>query len=140
MAAVDFLHQENPPTWAGVEPATLGTEGQRQTNQPTPLQPIIKYLGVYFSKLNQNGAFMNQMKNKALKKINTFKDMAYKHYCLRAEIKLTNRIYSTFFTHVTLINGRQSTQTFQQYSNQISQNCIGPSSIDYKHRSLQLTR
>ncbi|GFU68525.1 hypothetical protein TNCV_1989751 [Trichonephila clavipes] len=29
MAAVDFLHHENPPTWAGVEPATLGAEGQR---------------------------------------------------------------------------------------------------------------
>ncbi|GFX10064.1 hypothetical protein TNCV_4539351 [Trichonephila clavipes] len=32
MAAVDFLHQENPPTWAGVEPAILSTESQRQTN------------------------------------------------------------------------------------------------------------
>ncbi|GFY31378.1 hypothetical protein TNCV_4989371 [Trichonephila clavipes] len=32
MDAVDFAHHENPPTWAGVEPATLGTEGQRQTN------------------------------------------------------------------------------------------------------------
>ncbi|GFW41962.1 hypothetical protein TNCV_6711 [Trichonephila clavipes] len=38
MAAVDCLHHENPSTWAGVEPATLGTEGQLQTNhdiQPT---------------------------------------------------------------------------------------------------------
>ncbi|GFT42271.1 hypothetical protein TNCV_1786011 [Trichonephila clavipes] len=26
---------ENPPTCAGVEPATLGTEGQRQTNYAT---------------------------------------------------------------------------------------------------------
>ncbi|GFV63008.1 hypothetical protein TNCV_3178001 [Trichonephila clavipes] len=26
MAAVDFLHHENPSTWAGVEPATLDTE------------------------------------------------------------------------------------------------------------------
>ncbi|GFU48987.1 hypothetical protein TNCV_2332841 [Trichonephila clavipes] len=32
MAAVDFLHHENPPTWAGVEPAPLGVESQRQTN------------------------------------------------------------------------------------------------------------
>ncbi|GFW91524.1 hypothetical protein TNCV_3376871 [Trichonephila clavipes] len=31
MTAVDFLHHENPPTWVGVEPATLGAEGQRQT-------------------------------------------------------------------------------------------------------------
>ncbi|GFW39804.1 hypothetical protein TNCV_2419701 [Trichonephila clavipes] len=35
MATVDFLHHENPPTWAGVELATLGTEGQRQTNHDT---------------------------------------------------------------------------------------------------------
>ncbi|GFV60075.1 hypothetical protein TNCV_3885931 [Trichonephila clavipes] len=32
MAAVDFLYHENPSAWAGVEPVTLGTEGQRQTN------------------------------------------------------------------------------------------------------------
>ncbi|GFV87142.1 hypothetical protein TNCV_5113601 [Trichonephila clavipes] len=32
MAAVDFLHHEKPPTWAGVEPDTLGAEGQQQTN------------------------------------------------------------------------------------------------------------
>ncbi|GFU77591.1 hypothetical protein TNCV_3499631 [Trichonephila clavipes] len=32
IAAVDFLHHENPPTWDGVEPATLGAKGQRQTN------------------------------------------------------------------------------------------------------------
>ncbi|GFY34062.1 hypothetical protein TNCV_4982651 [Trichonephila clavipes] len=32
MAAVDFLHHENPLNWAGVEPATLGAEDQQQTN------------------------------------------------------------------------------------------------------------
>ncbi|GFX59936.1 metabotropic glutamate receptor 4 [Trichonephila clavipes] len=32
MAAVDFLHHGNPPTWARVEPATLCAEGVRQTN------------------------------------------------------------------------------------------------------------
>ncbi|GFU78924.1 hypothetical protein TNCV_307651 [Trichonephila clavipes] len=35
MTAVDFLHHENPPTWAGVEPATLGANGQRQINYAT---------------------------------------------------------------------------------------------------------
>ncbi|GFV83338.1 hypothetical protein TNCV_1900641 [Trichonephila clavipes] len=35
METVDFLHHENLPTWAGVGPATLGTEGQRQTNHAT---------------------------------------------------------------------------------------------------------
>ncbi|GFS93886.1 hypothetical protein TNCV_5053411 [Trichonephila clavipes] len=37
MATVDFLHHENPPIWAGVEPATLGAEDQRQTNYATQL-------------------------------------------------------------------------------------------------------
>ncbi|GFX36266.1 transposon Tf2-9 polyprotein [Trichonephila clavipes] len=35
MTTVDFLHHENPPIWAGVEPATLGADGQRQTNYAT---------------------------------------------------------------------------------------------------------
>ncbi|GFW22553.1 hypothetical protein TNCV_3364651 [Trichonephila clavipes] len=35
MAAVDFLHHDNPPTWAGVEPATLGVADQRQSNYAT---------------------------------------------------------------------------------------------------------
>ncbi|GFT37277.1 transposable element Tcb1 transposase [Trichonephila clavipes] len=38
MAVVDFLPHENPPTSAGVEPATFGEEGQRQTNY-TVIQP-----------------------------------------------------------------------------------------------------
>ncbi|GFV95106.1 hypothetical protein TNCV_3709011 [Trichonephila clavipes] len=29
MTTVDFLHHENPLTWAGVESSTLGAEGQR---------------------------------------------------------------------------------------------------------------
>ncbi|GFV47108.1 hypothetical protein TNCV_198031 [Trichonephila clavipes] len=33
MAPIDFLHGENPPTWAGmIEPATLGTESQRHAD------------------------------------------------------------------------------------------------------------
>ncbi|GFV59362.1 hypothetical protein TNCV_1706241 [Trichonephila clavipes] len=35
MAGVDFLHLENPPTWAGVEPATLDADDLRQTNYAT---------------------------------------------------------------------------------------------------------
>ncbi|GFT67228.1 uncharacterized protein TNCV_783701 [Trichonephila clavipes] len=38
MDTVDFLHQENPPTWFGVEPANLGEQGQRQTIYAT--QPV----------------------------------------------------------------------------------------------------
>ncbi|GFV40433.1 uncharacterized protein TNCV_4493901 [Trichonephila clavipes] len=42
MTAVDFLPHENPPTWAGVEPTTLGAESQRQTNHAT--QPACQRL------------------------------------------------------------------------------------------------
>ncbi|GFU24606.1 hypothetical protein TNCV_2265371 [Trichonephila clavipes] len=35
MAAANFLHQENPPTFAGIESAILGTEDQRQINYAT---------------------------------------------------------------------------------------------------------
>ncbi|GFV34487.1 hypothetical protein TNCV_467011 [Trichonephila clavipes] len=34
MAAIDFLHHENPPTWAGVEPATLSAEGCQGLKYP----------------------------------------------------------------------------------------------------------
>ncbi|GFT89068.1 hypothetical protein TNCV_3084841 [Trichonephila clavipes] len=35
MGAVNFLHHENLPTWTGVKHATLGVQGQRQTNYAT---------------------------------------------------------------------------------------------------------
>ncbi|GFY12574.1 uncharacterized protein TNCV_2447651 [Trichonephila clavipes] len=35
MTTVDFLHHENPPTLAGVEPAILGADGQRKSNCAT---------------------------------------------------------------------------------------------------------
>ncbi|GFV65963.1 general transcription factor II-I repeat domain-containing protein 2 [Trichonephila clavipes] len=35
MTAVDFFRHENPSTLVGVEPATLGADGQRQTNYAT---------------------------------------------------------------------------------------------------------
>ncbi|GFT39877.1 hypothetical protein TNCV_3286541 [Trichonephila clavipes] len=40
MDTVDFLYHENSPTWAGVEPTTIGVEGQRQTNHAT--QPALE--------------------------------------------------------------------------------------------------
>ncbi|GFU46668.1 uncharacterized protein TNCV_1546761 [Trichonephila clavipes] len=45
MAAVDFLNHENPSTWAGVEPATMGAEVQRQTNHA--IQPAGQILFPY---------------------------------------------------------------------------------------------
>ncbi|GFX37896.1 hypothetical protein TNCV_1823501 [Trichonephila clavipes] len=39
---IDFLHHDNPPNCAGVEPATLSAEGQRQTN--CAAQPFLNLL------------------------------------------------------------------------------------------------
>ncbi|GFX88418.1 hypothetical protein TNCV_2278861 [Trichonephila clavipes] len=55
MAAVDFLHHEGPPTWAGVEPATLGAEGQRQTNYATQLFASLSSPKIYARKRVENG-------------------------------------------------------------------------------------
>ncbi|GFT29330.1 hypothetical protein TNCV_756961 [Trichonephila clavipes] len=33
--AADFLQYENSPTWAGIDTATLGAEGQQQINHAT---------------------------------------------------------------------------------------------------------
>ncbi|GFT95927.1 hypothetical protein TNCV_312541 [Trichonephila clavipes] len=35
MDAADFLYHENPPTWTGVEPSTLGVQGA--SDKPTTL-------------------------------------------------------------------------------------------------------
>ncbi|GFV51457.1 hypothetical protein TNCV_843961 [Trichonephila clavipes] len=46
MDAVNFLHHENSPTWAGVEPATFGAEGRQQTNYATQMA-FIQYCNLY---------------------------------------------------------------------------------------------
>ncbi|GFU57182.1 hypothetical protein TNCV_2062531 [Trichonephila clavipes] len=56
MNIVDFLHHGIPPTWAGIEPATLGVEVQRQIYYVT--QPI--KLSVLKICLTQNGDFQQQ--------------------------------------------------------------------------------
>ncbi|GFW94438.1 hypothetical protein TNCV_2701591 [Trichonephila clavipes] len=66
MAAVDFLHHENPPTWSGVEPATLGADGQRQTNHAT--QPT----GRRLSSLNNLSSLRIVMRERSFKP-NSFK-------------------------------------------------------------------
>ncbi|GFW61472.1 hypothetical protein TNCV_347201 [Trichonephila clavipes] len=40
MDIVDFVHHENPSTWTGVESATFGVQGQRQTNYGTPSRHV----------------------------------------------------------------------------------------------------
>ncbi|GFT56061.1 hypothetical protein TNCV_76061 [Trichonephila clavipes] len=71
--AVNFLHHANPPSWAGVEPATLGAEDQRQTNHAT--QTAIKYIftGLKHSRKkylliykNTNSSLLTAMNNEIL--------------------------------------------------------------------------
>ncbi|GFY01265.1 hypothetical protein TNCV_5077321 [Trichonephila clavipes] len=50
MESVNFLHYKNPPTWPGVEPATLGAEGRRQNNYAS--QPTDLYSGKIFLSLD----------------------------------------------------------------------------------------
>ncbi|GFT14829.1 CCHC-type domain-containing protein [Trichonephila clavipes] len=54
MDAVDFLHHENPPTWAGVEPATLGAEGHNGGAQGAPGEDPLKWLKEYDRVANFN--------------------------------------------------------------------------------------
>ncbi|GFW96518.1 hypothetical protein TNCV_2845751 [Trichonephila clavipes] len=55
MAAVDFLHHENPPTWAGIEPATLGADGQQQTNYATQSALAELFCGAGSAGINYEG-------------------------------------------------------------------------------------
>ncbi|GFU21140.1 hypothetical protein TNCV_5115421 [Trichonephila clavipes] len=54
MTAVHFLHHENSPTWAGDEPATLGADGQQQTNYATHVMSLMS-LNVFAARHAQHG-------------------------------------------------------------------------------------
>ncbi|GFV50174.1 hypothetical protein TNCV_146931 [Trichonephila clavipes] len=41
MVTVDFLHQENPPTWARVEPATIVFDDKKVTSLKLKQQPCL---------------------------------------------------------------------------------------------------
>ncbi|GFV64596.1 hypothetical protein TNCV_4965771 [Trichonephila clavipes] len=53
MDAADFLHHENPPTWAGAGHTTLGVQGPRQTDcatQPSQEGKVAKVKTVIIQK------------------------------------------------------------------------------------------
>ncbi|GFT53585.1 hypothetical protein TNCV_3325231 [Trichonephila clavipes] len=52
MATVDFQQHENPPTWAGVEPATFGVQGQRQINYATQPACIRNWSSIFLHRRN----------------------------------------------------------------------------------------
>ncbi|GFX91599.1 hypothetical protein TNCV_3681851 [Trichonephila clavipes] len=53
MDTVDFLHHENPPTLAMVEPTNLGVQGERQTNYATQ-QAETRLSSSQFEKFEKN--------------------------------------------------------------------------------------
>ncbi|GFW28678.1 hypothetical protein TNCV_3713931 [Trichonephila clavipes] len=84
MTTVDFLHHENPPTWAGVEPATLGVDGQRQTNYAT--QSALAEFSCLMHKLFQR---IESEKRKQLLTISSWLTISVS---IRKPIPLWNRI------------------------------------------------
>ncbi|GBL91052.1 hypothetical protein AVEN_184434-1 [Araneus ventricosus] len=74
---------------------------------PLPRSESIKYLGIQFTKYNQNGHILRSIRNKALKKINGFKKLGYKRNGRRTKHLITitnNSILSLFFYSSPIIN------------------------------------
>ncbi|GBO31364.1 RNA-directed DNA polymerase from mobile element jockey, partial [Araneus ventricosus] len=74
---------------------------------PLPWSESIKYLGIQFSKYNQNGQILRSLRNKALKKINGLKMLGYKRNGPRTKHLITitnNSILSLFFYSSPIIN------------------------------------
>ncbi|GFV77420.1 hypothetical protein TNCV_1069491 [Trichonephila clavipes] len=61
MNNVHFLHHENPPTWAGVELANLGGQGQRQTNYATQMAGILYIKSLNNSRNRRTKYFFNTL-------------------------------------------------------------------------------
>ncbi|GFS96676.1 hypothetical protein TNCV_4753911 [Trichonephila clavipes] len=74
MNADDLLHHENPLTWAEVEPANLGVQGQRQANYvPTPMGcRLLDTKGAQFEELAayQDLAILNSSEDTYVSKTN----------------------------------------------------------------------
>ncbi|GBM56915.1 hypothetical protein AVEN_200326-1 [Araneus ventricosus] len=80
---------------------------------PLPWKQTIKYLGINFSKTNQNGVILKTIRSKALRKINALKSIAYKNYCPRTKdlINLANNsICSLFYYSCSITNKFSETQ------------------------------
>ncbi|GBN21923.1 hypothetical protein AVEN_70378-1, partial [Araneus ventricosus] len=74
---------------------------------PLPWKDSIKYLGIIFSKTNQNGAIVKNLRAKALRKISAFKTIDYKSYGSRTKdlVSITNnRICSLFYYSCAITN------------------------------------
>ncbi|GBL90299.1 hypothetical protein AVEN_130394-1 [Araneus ventricosus] len=85
----------------------LSTPRISYAGSPLPWKDSIKYLGIIFSKTNQNGAIIKNLRAKALRKINALKTISYKSYGPRTKdlVSITNNgICSLFYYSCTIIN------------------------------------
>ncbi|GBN92198.1 putative RNA-directed DNA polymerase from transposon BS [Araneus ventricosus] len=80
---------------------------------PLPWKQTIKYLGINFSKINQNGIILKTIRSKALRKINALKSIAYKNYGPRTKDLINivnNSICSLFYYSCSITNKFSETQ------------------------------
>ncbi|GBM58627.1 putative RNA-directed DNA polymerase from transposon BS [Araneus ventricosus] len=80
---------------------------------PLPWTQTIKYLGINFSKINQNGVILKNIQSKALRKIKAVKSIAYKNYGPRTKDLINivnNSICSLFYYSCSLTNKFSETQ------------------------------
>ncbi|GBL84685.1 putative RNA-directed DNA polymerase from transposon BS [Araneus ventricosus] len=80
---------------------------------PLPWKQTIKYLGINFSKINQNGVILKTIRSKALRKINALKSIAYKNYGPRTKDLINivnNSICSLFYYSCSITNKFSETQ------------------------------
>ncbi|GFX97436.1 hypothetical protein TNCV_2839961 [Trichonephila clavipes] len=102
LAAVNFLLHENSSTLAGIEPATLGTEGQRQTNHATqPTHYRITVTNILISK-NKNEAFTCILK--------------IFHLNRRMQSQHTERLYSC----ISYVNGNRGIKEHRVLQNSLT--------------------
>ncbi|GBL79834.1 RNA-directed DNA polymerase from mobile element jockey [Araneus ventricosus] len=93
----------------------LSTPRISYAGSPLPWKDSIKYLGIIFSKTNQNGAIVKNLRAKALEKINALKTIAYKSYGLRTKdlVCITNNGICSLFYYSCAITNKLSQTHFK---------------------------
>ncbi|GBL86159.1 hypothetical protein AVEN_89180-1 [Araneus ventricosus] len=82
---------------------------------PLPWKDSIKYLGIIFSKTNQNGAIVKNLRAKALRKTKALKTIAYKSYGPRTKdlVSITNNGICSLFYYSCAITNKLSQTHFK---------------------------
>ncbi|GBL87612.1 hypothetical protein AVEN_165213-1 [Araneus ventricosus] len=93
----------------------LSTPCISYAGSPHPWKDSIKYLEIIFSKTNQNGAIVKNLRAKPLKKINALKTIAYKSYGPRTKdlVDITNNGICSLFYYSRAITNKLSQTHFK---------------------------